>query len=112
MLLELFRWLAASLVGRQPTVACFYGVLLWAAGCRGCVACCWNGFGDARPPWPAGSLCWPASVGAGPLMVKFWYLPCSVDLRLLSSQADSPCLARSGALDGLTVVATLAHELF
>ena len=35
----------------------------------------------------------------------------SVDFRLLSSQVDSPCLARRDALDGLIVVATLAHEL-
>ena len=99
-------------------VACFYDVLLWVAGCRGCVACCWNSFGDARPPLLAGSLCWPASVGswlslvANVLLEKFWYLQCSMDLRLLSSQADTPCLARSDALDGLTIVATLAHELF
>ena len=98
-------------------MACFCG-LLRAAGCRGCVACCWNGFGDARPPLLADSLCWPASVGSWLLLVanvlleKFRYLSRSVDLRLLSSQADSPCLARSGALDGLTVMATLAHELF
>lgn len=48
----------------------------------------------------------------GPLFDKFWFLPRSVDLRLLSSQADSPCLVRRDALDGLTVVATLVHELF
>jgi hypothetical protein len=35
-----------------------------------------------------------------------------MDLRLLSTQADSPCLVRRDALDGLTVVATLVHELF
>jgi len=98
-------------------VACFCG-LLRAVGRRGCVACCWNGFGDARPLWPAASLCCPASVGswlplvANVLLKKFLYLSLSVDLRLLSLQADSPCLARRDAMDVLTVVATLVHELF
>lgn len=67
------RWLAwvasmlldrlpASLAGRQPMVACF-GELLWAAGWLRWPACCWNYFGDLRPPLSAGSLRWPASVG-------------------------------------------------
>jgi hypothetical protein len=34
-----------------------------------------------------------------------------VDLQLSSPQVDSPCLGRRDALDGLTVVATLAYEL-
>lgn len=37
--------------------------------------------------------------------------PHSVDLRSTSSQADPSCLVRRDALDGLTVVATLVHEL-
>ena len=48
----------------------------------------------------------------GPLLDNFQFLSRSVDFQLSSSQADSPCLARRDALDGLTVVATLAHELF
>ena len=93
-------------------------------------------------PWPSGCLLWPvdsrvwppvagrgllwlAFAGCGwlrPAMVgrqagtaipgPFRFLPRSVDLRLPSSQVDPPCLARRDALDGLTVAATLAHELF
>lgn len=48
----------------------------------------------------------------GPLSDNCPFLPHSVDLRLPSSQADSPCIARRDALDGLTVAATLVHELF
>ena len=60
---------------------------------------------------------WPLVARGGqrvarPLPDKFRLLPCSVDLRLPSSQADSSCIAWRDALDGLTVVATLAHELF
>ena len=47
-----------------------------------------------------------------PMLERFWLLPRSVDLRLSSSQADSPCLARRDALDVLTVAATLAQEMF
>ena len=50
--------------------------------------------------------------GFGPLMDIVRLLPRSVDLRLSSLQVDPPCLARRDALDGLTVAATLAHELF
>jgi hypothetical protein len=83
-------------------------------------------------PWPAAAgrgWPWPAAaghgwlrlavvghtagkVGYGPLIDKFRFLSRSVDLRLPSSQVDSPCKARRDALDGLTVAATLAHELF
>jgi hypothetical protein len=107
--------------------------MLWVAGWLGWPTCCWDCFGDSRPSWTAGSLWWPASAGCcgqlapmggilllerfrlhgfGPLLDKFRFLSRSVDPRLPSSQADSPCLARRDALDGLTVVATLAHELF
>jgi len=81
-----------------------------------------------RSPWPAYSQLWLASAGCsglrgrhglhywlhafGLLLDEFRFLPRSVDLRLPSLQVDSPCLDRRGALDGLTVVATLVHELF
>jgi hypothetical protein len=58
----LLERLPASLASRQPMVACFGG-LLWAAGWLGWPACCWNCFGDLRPPLSAGSLRWPASAG-------------------------------------------------
>jgi hypothetical protein len=48
----------------------------------------------------------------GPLLDRFLFLSRSVDLLSTSSQVNSPCLARRDALDGLTIVATLAHELF
>ena len=53
---------------------------------------------------------WPHALD--PMLDTFWLLSRSVDLRLPSSQADSPCLARRDALDVLIVVATLAHEMF
>ena len=92
------------MAGRLPKVASF-GWLLVAAGRRGWPACghdrLWLRFAGRMP-----------GMTLDPMLETFWLLPRSVDLRLSSSQADSPCLARRDALDVLTVVATLAHELF
>jgi hypothetical protein len=67
----------------------------------------------SRLAWVDSALLeWFRLHASGPLLGKFWFLPRFVDLRLLSSQADSPCQVWRDALDGLTVVATLVHELF
>src|SRR5690242_20823991 len=49
--------------------------------------------------------------GMARCLMRFPFLPRSVDLRSPSSQADPPRPAWRDALDGSAVAATLAHEL-
>ena len=104
--------------------ACFgyFGLCGHPAACRGllrrAVAGCLVAMAGQRAAMrgygygsPSGRLSM-AAYAIGPSSDSVRLLTRSVALRLPSSQVDSPCLARRDALDGLTVVVALAHELF